>query len=298
MSLFVSNSTINEVDDSKWIVSGNENAKVDCFYVMPTIRTDDDYIIPVNNTTQELAKNKVEKGTIAFKNQTKIYAPYYRQVSLNGFYKTDDKAIAAHSESYEDVKNAFYYYYFNINKGKKPFFIVGHSQGSYHISKLLKDIEKDPNIDKNLIIAIYATGWKFDKSYFTDGIQLSSKSDDTGKLITFSSVASVEQIETNPYGGGVQINPLTWTNSSKKANNQYTSVFYHNGKTVDIGKVFETAQIINGNLVLGGFNEEIVNEYKLDEYGNKNLHTLENELFDMSISENVKLRIDSYFSKK
>lgn len=207
--LFVQNNTINGIDDSKWIVSGNKNVKVNCFYVMPTIRTDDDYIIPVNNTTRELAKNRVEKGTISFKNQTKIYAPYYIQVSLNGFYKTDDKAIAAHRESYEDVKNAFYHYYFSINKGKTPFFIVGHIQGSYHKSKLQKDIEKDPNIDKNLIIAIYATGWKFDKSYFINEIQLSSKSDDTGKLITFSSVTSVEQIETNHYGGIIQINPLT-----------------------------------------------------------------------------------------
>ncbi|MGL6298114.1 MAG: DUF3089 domain-containing protein [Methanobacteriaceae archaeon] len=287
----------NYKNNSNWIVTGNNSSNVDCFYLMGTQHSNYKYIIPINNKTRINGAKKVEQATLPFNNQTKIYAPAYKQVSITGFVKRNIINEKAHEKSYEDVKNAFYYYYFNINKGKKPFFIAGHSQGSYHISKLLKDIEKDKRINKDLIISIYATGWNFSPKYFKNTtIQLSKSPNDLGKLITYGSIYKVKQIKTNPYAGGVQINPLTWKSTSKKINNTYNSTLYYRGEFINIGKIFKTAQIVKGNLLVGGLNTKVLKKYGQNSSSIKmNLHTLEYAIFSNTLSENINNRIRNYF---
>ena len=74
-----------------------------------------------------------------FAGVSRLYAPSYRQATLYTFF--DRKNVASQPAidlAYGDVKAAFQYYLAHYNHGR-PFILVGHSQGTYHATRLLHD---------------------------------------------------------------------------------------------------------------------------------------------------------------
>ena len=133
----------------------NASAPIDCFYVYPTVSTDQ---TPNSDMTADPAEINVIKQQFArFAAQCKPYAPLYRQVTLAGLRRLlagGGGGTALESGlQYNDVRDAFNYYLQNDNQGR-GFVLVGHSQGSFILAELIRrEIDGKP-VQSRMVSAI------------------------------------------------------------------------------------------------------------------------------------------------
>ena len=123
-----------------------------------------------------------------------FYAPYYRQMIFDTYRQPDsvlqqNAAIAA-----QDVKDAFQYYMAHANGGR-PFFLMGHSQGSQVLIELLKT-GMTPE-QRSLLVAAYCIGYHVtaeELAQYPEQLAPAMDSTELGKLITFNSVTDTTAI--------------------------------------------------------------------------------------------------------
>jgi hypothetical protein len=138
-------------------VVADREAKVDCFYVYPTISRDpgvNSDLLPGIEENATAAVQLARFGTVC-----KTYAPLYRQVTLAGLGRAlaGGDLAAGTATAYGDVLAAWRDFLANRSKSR-PFVLVGHSQGSIHLLKLLaEEIEGKPAA-KRMLSAILL-GW-------------------------------------------------------------------------------------------------------------------------------------------
>jgi hypothetical protein len=138
-------------------VTADSAAKVDCFYVYPTVSRD-----PGLNS--DLAPGLEENATAAvqlarFGTVCRTFAPIYRQVTATAL----PKAFAGldmrpnFEIAYADVLAAWKAFLGRRGQGR-PFVLIGHSQGSIHLLKLLQEEVEGKPIAKRMLSAILL-GW-------------------------------------------------------------------------------------------------------------------------------------------
>jgi len=136
-----------------------ENPNIDAFFIHPTL------YLKGNSWNADINDKKLNKeiGNAAIKNQASvflgianIYAPHYRQMHIQSYYDLKN-GLQAFEVAYSDVKNAFIYYWENFNKGNK-FIIAGHSQGTNHAERLLKEIILKNDSMRTLLLVSYLPG--------------------------------------------------------------------------------------------------------------------------------------------
>ncbi|WP_082921567.1 DUF3089 domain-containing protein [Lewinella sp. 4G2] len=136
------------------------NARADVFFLHPThYRNTTESSTDWNANVYDLEINEaVDDGSI--KNQAsifnaagKIYAPRYRQANLKVYYSEGRKmAKRALDIAYDDILRAFDYYLKNHNNGR-PIIIAGHSQGTTHAKRLLRDRFDGKPLQQQLVAA-------------------------------------------------------------------------------------------------------------------------------------------------
>jgi hypothetical protein len=123
------------------------NAPIDCFYVYPTISTDQAPNSDMSADPPEL--NVIRQQAARFGSVCKVYAPLYRQITLMGLRRLltgglDPIAAFGTGVQYDDVRDAWNYYLQHDNKGRGVA-IIGHSQGAYILMNLIKnEVEGKP----------------------------------------------------------------------------------------------------------------------------------------------------------
>lgn len=135
----------------------NKDAAVDCFYVYPTISRDAGLNSDLVAGIEENATAAVQAGR--FGGVCKVYAPIYRQVTLAALPKAfaGQDLTANFATAYGDVLVAWRNFLATRNQDR-PFVLIGHSQGSIHLLKLLaEEIEGKPEA-KRMLSAILL-GW-------------------------------------------------------------------------------------------------------------------------------------------
>ena len=272
--------------------NGEADAKVDVFFIHPTSYSkrkswNADW-------RDEHLNKKTDKGTIKFQasvfNETcRIYAPRYRQATLDAFMDTLEgkKAIAF---AYEDVKVAFQYYLDHYNNGR-PIIIASHSQGTWHAIKLLHDFfDDDPVLRKKLVAAYLVGGWPDAHEY--KNIPAGDSSGQTGCYMGWRTfVWGVKPNKYEPKKNILCTNPLTW-----KQDKEYA------GKEKNLGGLPLSFKRIDKNVCdaqrygnylwahrpkVPGY-VALAGNYHIDDYG----------LFYMNIRENVALRVKNYLAKQ
>lgn len=132
------------------------NPPIDCFYVYPTVSID-----PSGNS--DMLPNAEEAGVILnqaarFRSVCRVFAPLYRQVTLTALRArvqgSDMKVDGA--AAYNDVKQAWNHYLNNDNDGRGVI-LIGHSQGSGILSRLIA-AEIDGKPTQKLIVSAMLTG--------------------------------------------------------------------------------------------------------------------------------------------
>ena len=160
-----------EMPDKK-LKYGQDSAKVDVFFIHPTIYTyepEGEYKWngDVNDTKLNKKTNEstIKLQASVFNVSCKIYAPRYRQAHISAFYTNDLEAKRKSVDTaYADVKNAFEYYLKYFNKGR-PIIIAAHSQGTIHAVQLMKDFFDNQPLQKQLVCA-YLIGMPVPKDSF------------------------------------------------------------------------------------------------------------------------------------
>ena len=118
----------------------NKAARVDCFYVYPTVSRD-------QSDNSDLTPGIEEHGTAAvqfarFGSVCRTFAPLYRQATLAALLRqaTGNGVNTARTMdlAYQDVLAAWRHYLQQHNQGR-PFVLIGHSQGTIHLTRLLAE---------------------------------------------------------------------------------------------------------------------------------------------------------------
>ncbi|MGA9580612.1 MAG: DUF3089 domain-containing protein [Allosphingosinicella sp.] len=180
-------------------------AKVDCFYVYPTVSRDPGLNSDLVAGVEEQATATVQFAR--FGTVCKTYAPLYRQVTLGGLGRAlaGDDLAAGTATAYGDVLAAWREFLAHRNRGR-PFVLIGHSQGSIHLLRLLaEEIEGKP-VAKRMLSAILL-GWTVE---VPDGklvggslksTPLCTKRGQTGCVITYMTFRAVAPPQVgSPFG--------------------------------------------------------------------------------------------------
>jgi len=131
----------------------NAKAPIDCFYVYPTVSQD------ATGNSDMIAgpdeENVVRAQFARLASQCRTFAPLYRQFTLPALRSSmSGKPIAAdRTLPYNDVTDAWNYYLQHDNAGRGVV-LVGHSQGSLMLTRLIADQIDGKPIQSQLVSAL------------------------------------------------------------------------------------------------------------------------------------------------
>ncbi len=131
-----------------------ENPAFDCFYVYPTVSTDE-------SGNSDMVANDEERRVILlqaapFQQACRMFAPLYRQVTLTALRRgmtTGEWSGVDRDMARDDVKAAWDYYMANHNVGRGVV-LIGHSQGAGILAGLLGDDTGGTPLTTNMISAL------------------------------------------------------------------------------------------------------------------------------------------------
>lgn len=196
------------------------NAPIDCFYVYPTVSLDPMTYSDLKPGPEEFS---VVKSQLArFGSKCRIYAPMYRQFSLGALRArmSGGAAVPANgspADPNNDVDDAWAHYLANDNKGRGVV-ILGHSQGSGQIMRLIAAKVDGQPVQKQLVSAIVlGSSVQVPKGKDVGGtfksIPVCKSEDQAGCVISFSSFRdTIPPGPTASFGMGRGENEAVCTN--------------------------------------------------------------------------------------
>jgi hypothetical protein len=132
-----------------------KNPAVDCFYVYPTVSTDQTVVSDMNPGLTEM--NVVAVQFARFADVCRTFAPLYRQYTLTALVARQlGRPMAMPSDpevGYHDVVDAWNYYLQHYNNGRGVV-LIGHSQGSGVLTRFIRDEIDGKPAQKQLVVAI------------------------------------------------------------------------------------------------------------------------------------------------
>ena len=172
----------------------NPKAPIDCFYVYPTVSTDTGQFSDMMADPAE--KNVVHQQFARLGSRCRTFAPMYRQLTLAGLRQRLSGGVINFDTGvwFDDVRDAWRSYLQRDNQGRGVV-LVGHSQGAYILTELLRrEIDGKP-IQKQLVGA-YILGATFPVAKGQDAggalknIPLCQRPGQTGCVVNFSAFRS------------------------------------------------------------------------------------------------------------
>lgn len=269
-------------------------AAVDVFFLHPTTyvgrKGEDNWNGPVYN---EKVNKKTDESAILFQASVfngagKVYAPRYRQAHYHAYFsKNKSDANQAFDLAYQDVKAAFEFYLENYNNGR-PIIIAGHSQGTNHSEKLLKEYFEGKPLQEKLVAA-YLVGMPIRPSSFKS-IKVCETPEETGCFCSWRSYEKGYYPRKHQAQNNFAVtNPLNWgtdsTYVSKEMNEGTVLRKFKKGLKVGI----TDARVHQGLLWIT----------KPKFFGSmfirfKNYHIADYNLFYANIRKNAQLRTKAY----
>lgn len=192
---------------------------VDVFYVYPTIfGGNGPELMDINSADlREKANVQIRINAGVFTDIARLYAPYYRQASIDILWldKTQERQLLA--TGYKDIQDAFEYYMKHFNKGR-PFILAGFSQGSMALLNLMEKTFDNPQWQKQLVAA-YLIGYSVTTQDLEQypWLKMAQSATDTGVIVSYNT-----QLPGNGYSYVLKknshaINPVNWKTDSSVA---------------------------------------------------------------------------------
>ena len=137
-------------------VKPDRKRKIDCFYVYPTVSDD-------KSTNSDLSIDPEERSIALYQAaryslHCRVFAPMYRQVTLQRDPQRRRIPAEARQIAYGDVLAAWRTYLRKYNRGRGVV-LIGHSQGSFVLRELIHQlIDPQKKVRKRLVSAILLGG--------------------------------------------------------------------------------------------------------------------------------------------
>ncbi len=284
----------NYPDNLKEYAVENPQDSIDVFYVYPTLivsNKDKRWNVPINDSVQikKVLNIAVRFQASAWGSSGNLYVPYYRQAHIRSYNLLENGGTTALLMAYSDVKAAFEYYLNHYNHGR-GIILAGHSQGSTHISYLLKDFFDGKPLQKQLVSA-YIPGVGLDRNQFKT-IPFMENPNQTGGFVTWNTFKKkFDQKNYKWYKGKVVINPVTWDTTAFAKKELHKGFLYSNGKMYK--NSFDT-HTDNGVIWISKPHFP----YRYLTFTLRNYHVGDVNLFWEDIRENSLLRVQNYRSNK
>lgn len=262
--------------------------QVDVFYVHPTIYEKgglwnaDLADAPLN---RKVDKWPVRLQASVFNAACRVYAPRYRQAVVKVFYEKSEDGQKALDLAYSDVKAAFNYFLEHQSKGR-PFVIAGHSQGTYHTVRLLREMIDTTEL-RHRMVAAYVIGLTVNEGMFQN-LRMCDSSDQTGCFISWMTYKEGFFPEWDYHRTTACVNPLTWRRDTVMASREMNiGAVVFNPKRVKRQKTSARITHKEGELL---WVRTRAPWFQLM----RNLHVADYGLFYMDIRANVKERVAKF----
>ncbi|MFN2395623.1 MAG: DUF3089 domain-containing protein [Bacteroidales bacterium] len=294
-------------DPVYWFLNPAEQTSraVDIFYVYPTLGFSIDSVNPAFLTDI----SRQESRDAAFSNQRfndqvyagaeyNFFAPFYRQRTMNALTEDLENTEQIMQVPILDIAAAFDLYMTRYNRGR-PFILLGHSQGSAVLLELLKCHMSQEQYEQ--MIAAYLIGWQItgeELEAFPDRLIPALGSSDTGVIIMYNSLTTLDAKSPRIDRSVVCINPLNWkTDSTMATREEHLGIvrFNRDNGQYDTIPYFTGAYIKDHYLICtdvdpaGVFNEELKDLFP---YGN--LHFMDSWLYALNLKANMAERAEAF----
>lgn len=271
---------------------GQATATVDTFFIHPTTYAGaKTWNEPLGDpdAARALMEDVLPAQASAFNGATRVWAPLYRTATLYAFLDPTD-GVRALDLAYADVERAFGWFVDHLPADHR-FVIAGHSQGSFHGVRLLKEHVSGTPLAGRLVAA-WLIGWNIraaDLAAMPD-IPVCATPEQTGCLVSWNTEGErpAGQVIDLTSADTVCVNPLSW-----RADTTATPRLVGRGAWKPGGPVLPSqvdAQCHQGALVVSkpGFHQSVFADAFT---GTQVWHSFDYPLFYMDLRWNVRARV-------
>ena len=303
----VSPQSIDYADMTYWYAFGETDKPADVFYIYPTVSTisfvdnDSSWFADITQAEVREEANGNQRFNKMLYDDYNFYAQYYRQMIFESYTQPDSIMQKNAAFAAQDVKDAFQYYMAHGNGGR-PFFLVGHSQGSQVLIELLKDGMTEEQ--RRLMVSAYCIGYHVtaeELAQYPTQLCPAMDSTETGKLIIFNSVTDTTAIGMVSRNDVVGVNPTIWSAATDTISAEYQlgmAKYNDSRDSVLIVPCPTRTYLYKHNTVCPDLDPDMVYipAYK-DMFPRGNLHFADSWLFAGNVKRNMACRLRSWRAK-
>lgn len=191
---------------------GQTDKPVDVFYVYPTIfgGNGPEKMDISDEDLRHKADVQILINAGVFTDTANLFAPYYRQASIEVVWMNEAEGAVLLADGYGDVARAFDYYVSHYNKGR-PFILAGFSQGSMALLELMKAQFSNPQWQKQLVAA-YLIGYSVTPQDLQKypWLKMAQGETDTGVIVSYNTQLPHSGQSYVLKKGALGINPVNW----------------------------------------------------------------------------------------
>ena len=295
--------SIDYSDTTYWYSCGDTTQAADVFYVYPTVSTlsfadnDSSWFADISLAEVREEANGNQRFNKMLYGEYNFYAPYYRQMIFEAYSQPTPMLDSLAQIAAKDVNDAFQYYMAHFNHGR-PFFLMGHSQGSQMLIELLKHGMTEEQ--RKLMVAAYCIGYHVsteELAAYPEALQPATDSMMQG-LVVFNSVTDTAAIGMVSRSDVVGINPTTWTMASDTVPAEFhlgMAKYNEARDSVLIVPCPTRTYLYKHNTVCPDLDPEMVfiPAYE-DKFPKGNLHFADSWLYGGNVVENMRCRLRNY----
>lgn len=111
--------------------------KADCFYVYPTVS--DQKRPQATKVVDDVLRSTALYQAARFSRDCRVFAPVYRQITIEGLLQPSTVTTDMREEGYRDVVEAWRHYLRRLNAGRGVV-LIGHSQGTFVLRRLIREV--------------------------------------------------------------------------------------------------------------------------------------------------------------
>ena len=293
------------------------SARADAFYVHPTTFFGGDawnarYDEP-GATAEMLTLGVLPYQAGVLNACCRVYAPRYRQATFGAFLRPGKDAYAAYELAYSDVRRAFEHYLAQAPPGQ-PLVLAGHSQGSLHLTRLLRErVASDPALRARVVTA-YVVGAALPAK--NTPLPACESPRQTGCVLDWNAVGSWSptvlavgllpawvdgSYRTVKLSKWLCVNPLTWTREGRAEAAQNPGSLPGAEAGSDMPALVEG--VASARCKAGGLLVDVAERWKpafssgrLSEFGS--YHSADYSLFYASFRDNARERVEAFAAER
>ena len=292
-------------DPASWAYFAlGEDRGVDVFLICPLVDTRSERnAYDLNDKLKGRFVNALDMEKGIYEDAGRLYAPYYRQMSLGAYRLPEAERAEAKAVAYADISAAFRWYLDHENGGR-PLILAGFSQGAEMCLEVLKEFYGDTaegNALRGRLVTVYAIGWRVTEADTQAYPQIvpAQGERDLGTVVSFDCEDGTltETVILPAEVKALSINPLNWKTDDTPAD-----------RSQNLGAVMSTgAEPIPGlcGAYIGDRGQLVVTDVAagdyppgLDLFPAGAYHVYDYLFFFMNLKQNIADRVAAYFEAR